>query len=162
AWAKQAAHTDVIAKTDPDVGARFAELNDALRGFGERDATADALVATAREAVYRATRAYWALQARMPGAYRAPAAHYARMTGRPSLLTMLATIADPDASPRGGAEALGDRHLVGDECPHCGAPLEDLYEPRCAHCRVVLEREPDAWQAARVALFRATLRERHQ
>jgi hypothetical protein len=166
-WAKQAAATDVVVRSDSHIAQLFAELNDALRGFGNAVASADDVVATATTAVARATRAYGALQSHpsLVGLFPAPPAYYARSTVRTSLLVMLATLRDPDIYPRVAVEVFGDRDGVGEDCSHCGAALgrHDLDLECCGHCGSVLERSvDDPWTASRVALFRATLDERHR
>jgi DNA-directed RNA polymerase subunit RPC12/RpoP len=166
AWAKQAAAIDAAVRTDPQIAARFEELNDALRAFGVATASADEIVAAARVALERATRAYAALQshADIVGIITDPV-RSARAAVRMSLATMLGTMHDPEVWPRVVTEVFGDRHGAGDECTHCGAPLVELDRDleRCGHCGSVLERGvDDPWIGARVAMFRATLRERHQ
>lgn len=145
----------------------FAELNEAVRGFGNAAATADQVVVTATFAVERAHRAYAALQAHpmVVGPFSAPAAYYARSAVRTSLLTMLGMLRDPDIYPRVATEVFGDCHGVGEDCVHCGAPIADLDRDleRCGHCGAVLESSiDDPWIAPSVALFRATLGERHR
>jgi hypothetical protein len=167
AWAKQAAAVAHVALVDPQIRALYAELNDSFRGFGDTAATADAYVAAATKAVERATRVYVALQSHpeLVGQFRAPASYYARSTVRASLLTMLGVLRDPEIYPRVALEVFGDRHGVGEDCTHCGAPLVDRDREleRCSHCGSVLERcVDDPWISSRVALFRATLDERHR
>jgi len=165
AWASQAAACDVVTRTDPEVAALAAEMNRSLAGFGNAHASAGEIVAAATLAVERATRLYAALQVRLPGQFPAPAAHYGRSTVRTSLLTMLAMLRDPEVYPRVATEVFGDRHGIGEDCTHCGGPLgdRDRAVERCGHCGSVLERNvDDPWIASRVALFRATLDERHR
>jgi hypothetical protein len=165
AWASQAAACDVVSRTDPEVAELAADMNRALAGFGNANANADDVVATATLAVERATRLYAALQVHLPGHFTAPAAHYGRSTVRASLLTMLAMLRDPEIYPRVAIEVFDDRHGIGEDCMHCGAALADRDRAveRCGHCGSVLERNvDDPWIASRVALFRATLDERHR
>jgi hypothetical protein len=78
---------------------------------------------------------------------------------------MLPTLRDPNVYPRVAVEVFGDRDGIARDCAHCGAPLarHDLDLDRCGHCGSVIERSvDDPWIASRVALFRATLDERHR
>jgi hypothetical protein len=157
----------VATVSDPTITKLSDAMNDALRGLGARDATVDALVATARLALERATRLYDAFKADPALAvdYPAPADSYARGAVRASVTNMAACFKDPKAYERIACEVLGDRANAAPACPHCGAPCDSDgagITIRCASCGAVFERlAGDSWVHAKLAQFGMVLASLH-